>query len=62
MLFSYAEELIAYGDDLYMLTFECYEYTLPNGEDDFEIDILIWMNDRVIAKYNNIDIVNFTVV
>ena len=62
MIFSFAEELIAYGDDLYMLTFECYEYTLPNGETDYEIDILIWMNDRVIAKYNGIDIVNFAVV
>ncbi len=62
MVFSFAEELIAYGDDLYMLTFECYEKTLPNGETDHDIDILIWMNDRVIAKYNGIDIVNFTVV
>ena len=59
---SFAEELIAYGDDLYMLTFECYETKSPNGEDDYKIDILIWMNDRIIAKYNNIDIVNFTVV
>lgn len=62
MLFSFAEELIAYGDDLYMLTFECFEKTLPNGETDYDIDILIWMNDRIIAKYNHIDIVNFTVV
>ena len=62
IFFSYAEELIAYGDDLYMLTFECYEVTLPNGEIDYDIDILIWMNDRIIAKYNHIDIVNFTVV
>ena len=45
-----------------MLTFECYETKSPNGEDDYKIDILIWMNDRIIAKYNNIDIVNFTVV
>ena len=62
ILFSWADELIAYGDDLYMLTIECYEFTLPNGETDFDIDILIWMNDRIIAKYNGIDIVNFTVV
>ena len=62
IIFSFAEELIAYGEDLYMLTFECYEKMLPNGESDFEIDILIWMNDRIIAKYNDIDIVNFAVV
>ena len=62
ILFSFAEELIAYGDDLYMLSFECYEKKLPNGEIDHEIDILIWMNDRIIAKYNHIDIINFTVV
>ena len=62
MLFSFAEELIAYGDDLYMLTFECYEKQMPNGEIDYDIDILIWLNDRIIAKYNHIDIVNFTVL
>ena len=62
MRFSMADELVVYGDDLYMLTFECYEFDQPNGETDFDIDILIWMNDRVIAKYNGIDIVNFTVV
>ena len=59
---SWAEELIAYGDDLYMLTFECYDTGSSDGEDDYKIDILIWMNDSVIAKYNSIDIVNFTVV
>ena len=62
VLFSFAEELMAYGDDLYMLSFECYEYKLPNGETDTSLDIFIWMNDRIIAKYNHIDIVNFTVV
>ena len=62
MLFSFAEELIAYGDDLYMLTIECYKPASSDAEDDFEIDILIWMNDRVIARYNNIDVVNFTVI
>jgi hypothetical protein len=62
VIWSMAEELIAYGDDLYMLTFESYEYKLPNGETDTELDIFIWMNDRIIAKYNGIDIVNFTVV
>ena len=62
IFFSFAEELITYGDDLYMLTFECYEKKLPNGEIDYDIDIQIWMNDRIIAKYNHIDIVNFTVV
>ncbi len=59
---SWAEELIAYGDDLYMLTFECYDTVSADEEDSYKIDILIWMNDRVIARYNNIDIVNFTVV
>lgn len=59
---SYAEELIAYGDDLYMLTFEIFERELPNGEIVNDLDILIWMNDRVIAVYKGIDIVNFTVV
>ena len=53
---------MAYGDDLYMLSFECYEHVLPNGETDTNLDIFIWMNDRIIAKYNNIDIINFTVV
>lgn len=62
MVFSVAEEVIAYGDDLYLLTLECYDKELPNGETEIEIDILIWMNDRVIAKYNGIDIVNFTVL
>lgn len=62
VLFSFAEELMAYGDDLYMLSFECYEYKLPNGETDTSLDIFIWMNDRIIAKYDHIDIVNFTVV
>ncbi len=62
IIFSFAEELIAYGDDLYMLSFEFYEKMLPNGEIDHEVDILIWMNDRVIAKYNNIDVINFAVV
>ena len=62
IIFSIAEELIAYGEDLYMLTFECYEKRLANGETDTGLDIFIWMNDRIIAKYNNIDIVNFTVV
>ena len=62
MLFSFAEELVPYGDDLYMLTFECYSTETPDSDRDYEMDILIWMNDRVIAKYNRIDIVNFTVV
>ena len=62
VIFSFAEELIAYGDDYYMLSFEFYEKNLPNGETDVYGDILIWLNDRIIAKYNNIDIVNFTVV
>jgi hypothetical protein len=62
VLFSSAEELMAYGDDLYMLSLECYEYKLPNGETDTSIDFFIWMNDRIIAKYDHIDIVNFTVV
>ena len=62
VLFSFAEELMAYGNDLYMLSFECYEHVLPNGETDTNLDIFIWMNDRIIAKYNNIDIINFTVV
>lgn len=53
---------MAYGDDLYMLSLECYEYKLPNGETDTSIDFFIWMNDRIIAKYDHIDIVNFTVV
>lgn len=60
--FSFAEELVTYGDDLYMLTFECYDKKLANGESEVKIDILIWMNDRVIAKYNDIDVVNFAVV
>lgn len=60
--FSFAEELITYGDDLYMLTFECYDKKLANGETEVEIDILIWMNDRVIAKYNDIDVINFAVL
>ncbi len=62
VIFSLAEEMIAYGDDLYMLTVECYEKQLPNGETDTAIDFFVWMNDRIIVKYNNIDIVNFTVV
>lgn len=59
---SFAEELIAYGDDLYMLTFECYDKENADDGNDYEIDILIWMNDRVIARFQRIDIVNFTVV
>jgi len=62
MLYSYALELVPYGDDLYILTFECYEYELPSGETDVKLDILLWMNDRVIATYNGINVVNFTVV
>lgn len=62
VVFSFAEELIPYGDDLYMLTFELYEQELTDGETDYELDIFIWMNDRIIAKYNHIDIVNFAVV
>ena len=60
--FSYCDEIISYGDDLYALTFECYEKELPNGETEYKIDILIWMNDRIIAIYNDINVVNFTVV
>lgn len=59
---SWGIELIAYGEDLYMLTLEFFYVTLPNGETDTKLDILVWMNDRVIARYNNIDVVNFTVV
>ena len=62
IVFSMAAELIAYGDDLYMLTFEYYKQVLPNGETKDGFEILIWMNDKVIARYNGIDIVNFTVV
>ena len=62
IIWSFAEELIAYGDDLYMLTFECYETDSSDGVDGINVDILIWMNDRIIARYNGIDIVNFTVV
>lgn len=59
---SMADELIIYGDDLYMLTFERYNTLSADGKPDTNIDILIWMNDRVIAKYNRIDVVNFAVV
>jgi len=62
VLYSYILELVPYGDDLYMLSFECCEYELQNGETDIKLDILVWMNDRVIAKYNDISVVNFTVV
>lgn len=62
VVFSFAEELIAYGDDYYMLTLEFYEHNLPNGETEVNGDIFIWMNERIIARYNKIDVVNFTVV
>lgn len=55
---SWIIEIISYGDDLYALSLEFIER--PNGEAD--VDILIWLNGSIIAKYNNIDIVNFTVL
>ena len=62
VILSYCDEIISYGDDLYALTFENYKKKLPNGETEYVIDILIWMNDRIIAVYNDINVVNFTVV
>ncbi|MBR6489166.1 MAG: hypothetical protein IKT03_01380, partial [Muribaculaceae bacterium] len=59
---SYCDEIISYGDDLYVLTFEVFERKLSSGETESGIDILIWMNDRIIAIYNDINVVNFTVV
>ncbi|MBR5639442.1 MAG: hypothetical protein IKW83_06725 [Muribaculaceae bacterium] len=59
---SYCDEIISYGDDLYALTFEMFERKSSNGETETGIDILIWMNDRIIAIYNDINVVNFTVV
>jgi len=62
LIYSYVLELVPYGDDLYMLTFECSEVNLPNGGTDSRLDIYIWMNDRVITRYNDFTVVNFTVV
>ena len=59
---SYCDEIISYGDDLYVLTYEMFERQSSTGETESGIDILIWMNDRIIAIYNDINVVNFTVV
>ena len=59
---SYCDKIISYGDDLYILTYEMYDRQSSSGETESVIDILIWMNDRIIAVYNDINAVNFTVV
>ena len=59
LFWSNVEEMICYGDDLYVLTTEI----VPKGDSgDFTVNILLWLNDTVIAKFNRIDIVNFAVL
>ena len=55
---SWATEVISYGDDWYALTLEM--YNLP--DDVHGLDIVVWFNGEVYRKFNGIDIVNFTVL
>ncbi len=56
---STVDEVIGYGDDLYVLTMEM---VADEDHGESQVNILIWLNDTVIAKYNKIDIVNFVVL
>lgn len=55
---SWITEIISYGDDLYAMSMEI----IDKPDDNADVDILIWLNGEIIAKYNEIDVVNFTVL
>lgn len=55
---SWATEVISYGDDWYALTLEM--YNAPDG--DHGLSILVWLNGEVYREFQGIDIVNFTVL
>lgn len=55
---SWLFEINSYGEDWYALSIEMAKVT----ENDTKVTILLWYNGAVIARYRNIDIVNFAVV
>ena len=59
VFWSSVDEMISYGDDLYVMSIEL------SGDPDSgntTSTILVWRNDTIIAKYHGINIVNFTVL
>lgn len=58
LYWSWANEIIGYGDDWYALSLEMAH--LPDG--DYDLSIVVWLNGEVYRKFHNIDIVNFTVL
>lgn len=58
LYWSWATEIISYGDDWYALSLEMYD--APG--DDHGLSILVWLNGEVYRKFHGIDIVNFTVL
>ena len=58
LYWSWIDEIVGYGDDLYALTIEMVR--LP--DDSTDVNILLWLNGEIIARYHHIDIVNFTVL
>ena len=53
-------ELNSYADDWYALSIELVRQGNPE-DNNFDVNILIWMNGTIISRYKNIDVVNFTV-
>ena len=58
LYWSWALEVIGYGDDWYALTIEMYD--APG--DEYNLSIVLWLNGEVYRKFHSIDIVNFTVL
>ena len=58
LYWSWATEIIGYGDDWYALSVEM--ANKPDGGND--LYFLVWLNGSVVATYRKIDIVNFTVL
>ena len=58
LYWSWAMEVIGYGDDWYALSLEMYD--VPG--DQYSISIVVWLNGEVYRRFHGIDIVNFTVL
>ena len=58
LYWSWAMEIIGYGDDWYALSIEMYD----SPGDDHGLSIVVWLNGEVYRRFHGIDIVNFTVI